>query len=824
MYFRDLRITIRTLARSAGFTTTVVLMLALGIGATTSIFSLVEGVLLRPLPFPDPARLVSLSDVFRGAGLPENTAGGVAAPEVVAYRLNPNAFESLAGYLQTTYELSGIGEPAEINGTRVTADIFGVLQVSPFIGRSFTKEEDEAHAPVAILSYGLWKSRMHGDPTVLGAKIQLDRQPYTVIGVMPRNFEFPLVPGQMNNTELWVPMSFTNQELTKGSTWAFKMIGRLKPNNTPEQAEANAQQVAQEMMRNSPSMENLHIAARVRPLLQQTVGPARRLVQTLFFCTFVVLLIVCVNSVGLLLVRAIRHRPDNAVRLALGAGAATLLRKTILEGLVLSTAGGLLGIVLAAILVKVGVSHLPETMPRVHEIRLDWHVLLFATGIVLLVGIICGTIPAVASLRTRVNEHLKDGGRTGGLGTSHAPLRSALVVGEIAIALMLLAGSGLLLRSFEKMRSIDLGFRPDHVLVGAYTLPPAQYQQQTAVDNFNDQLLEQLQRLPGVKTVGVSSSLPQLGGVSRSSFVAEGYTPPAGAALNFIAFSMVKGDYFRAIGVPLRRGRFFNSSDTADTELVGIVNEKVAEYYWPGSNPIGKRLRFGTQSMQMPWITIIGEVADVKDGPRDEPTKEQFYQPIDQFKKSLGSKAPSGVTGNSCYVALRTEIDPEQLASSLRTAVHSIDSQLPITQIQTMEDAITDGEGPRRFLTVLILALAGAAVSLAALGVYGVVAFSTVLRTQEMAVRMALGSTTWGILKVVFTSAIRLAVAGSVLGLLGTLAVSRMLRSFLFEVSAFDPLSLAAATIFMLILALVASLLPARYAASLSPLQCLRQE
>jgi putative ABC transport system permease protein len=828
MLFHDLRITIRRLLKSPGFTATAILMLALGIGATTAIFSIVEGVLLRPLPFPHPESLVALSDVIQDADVGGNGEAGTTALDIQAYTRNTHSFESLGGYRQTTYELSGIGEPTQVNATRLSGGVFPALEVWPLMGRFFTQQEDDQKEQVAVVSYSLWQSRLHGNPNVLGTKILLDRKPYVIIGVMPRNFEFPLEPGQLNSSELWVPMSFLQQETTGTGMagWNFSMVGRLKAGTTPAQAESDAERVAQETMRGYPAfMASLHIRAVVRSLHEETVEQARQLVRTLFLAIVVVLLIACANLAGLMLVRAIRRRREIAVSLALGAPAGLLLRQAILESLVLSVTGGALGLALAAVALRVGVSWLPENLPRIHEIGLDWQVVLFAIVLAVVTGMVCGLAPAFAALRTGVNETLKEGGRTGMAGSGHARLRSALVIGEIAIALVLLVASGLLLRSFEKMRAVDLGFRPDHILAASYSLPQQQYATHAAVNEFNDELIRRVQQLPGVTSVGLTSFLPASGNNTNSTFVAEGYIPPRGAGMNLATTVTVQGDYLQAMGVRLLSGRFFTPADNANAQLVGIINHMLAEHYWPGSDPIGKRLRLGTPETQTPWVTIVGEVADVKEDSPDTPDKEQYYQPAAQFENSLGSLAsPADLFGNGGYIAVRTAMPPEQMANVLRATVRSIDPQLPLDQVQSMEHAVSDTEAPRRFNTTLISAFALAAVLLAALGIYSVIAFSSALRAQEMAIRIALGSQRSGILRLVFSSAAKLAIAGCATGLLGAAAASHLLDSFLFGVSPFDPLVVALAALFVLMLALAASLLPATRAASIDPMRALRAD
>jgi len=827
MLFNDLRIAIRHLLKSPGFTATTVLMLALGIGATTSIFCIVERVLLRPLPFPHAEKLVQLGDIIQG--VQENGEVGVTAPDIQAYTRDTHSFENLGGYIQTGYELSGVGEPAPVNGARLSSGVFPTLGVTPLMGRVFTQQEDDGKEQVAVVSYSFWQNRLHGDAHVLGTKILLDRKPYEVIGVMPRNFEFPMVPGHLNISELWVPMSFTPQELSEGgaSSWNFTMVGRLKAGITAAQAESDAERVAEETMRSYPAtMSSLHIRAVVRSLHEETVQQSRQLVRTLFLAVVVVLLIACANLAGLLLVRAIRRRREIAVRMALGASAAVLLRQAILESLVLSVSGGLLGLAVAAIGLRVGVSQLPDTLPRIDEISLDWQVVLFAIMLAILTGVVCGLAPAFAALRTRISATLKESGRTGTPGGGHARLRSALVVGEIAIALVLLVASGLLLRSFENMRAVSLGFRPDHVLVASYSLPEKQYSTQSAVDSFNNELIRRLQQLTGMKSAGLTSFLPAGGSAGKTSFVVEGYVPRPGANMNLATPVTVQGDYMQAMEIPLLAGRLFTSADTASTQLVAIVNYQFAIHYWPASDPIGKRFRVGTQEMQTPWMTIVGEVADVKEYSRDLPDTEQYYQPIEQFEKSLGSLASAGdpPRGNGGYITVRTTIEPERMTNALRVAVRSIDSQLPLNQVQSMERTVSDSEGPRRFNTALISAFALAAVLLAVLGIYSVIAFSAALRTQEMAIRMALGSQRWGILSLVFTSAAKLAIAGCTIGMLGAVAASHLLQSLLFGVSPFDPLVLMLAAVFVLILALVASVLPAQRAASIDPMKALRAD
>lgn len=824
---RELKIAVRYLMKSPGFAVTAVLMLALGIGATTAIFSIVEGVLLRPLPFPQPDRLVVLGDVLEGASVGGFNGSIVTVQDIVNYTRDTHSFAALGGYQGTGYELSGAGQPAIISAARLSAGVFPALGVQPLLGRFFTKQEDDQHAQVALLSYATWKKRFNGDPGILGKKILLDRNPYVVIGVMPRSFEFPLNPGQLNQSELWVPFSPTPQELSPNAAanWSYEMVGRLKPGVTMAEALQDATRVAGETMRNYPAyMAGMKIRPEITPLKAETVQEARPMIRTLFLAVFVVLLIACANLAGLLLVRAIRRRKEIAVRLALGAQSSVLLRQSVLESLVLSVAGGALGLLLAWGALRVGVNALPETLPRVADIRVNWIVAVFALGLGVLTGMICGMAPAFAAMRTRVNDTLKEGGRTGSAGAGHARLRSALVVAEIAVAMILLTASGLLLRSFEKMRDVNLGYNPDHTLVASYNLPQKQYAKQPMVDQFNKELLRRLQALPGVKSAGFTTFLPASNSNNSQAFMPEGYTPP-NHTYDLATVAQVQGDYFAAMGIPLLRGRYLTADDTADSQLVVVVNQKLAEQSWPGQNPIGKRLRIGLLQMQTPWMTVVGEVADVKESSPDEPTKQQYYIASAQAEKSIGSLAqPDDLQGNGGYIAVRTSTPPELMENELRETVRGIDPQLPLTQVEAMTHAVSEAEAPRKFNTFVISAFAGAALLLAILGIYSVIAFSVALRMQEMAIRMALGSQRAGIVGLILKSGAKLGAIGCALGIGGALLSSRLLESLLFGVSPFDPTTLIAAVVVILALVIAASLVPAQRAAGINPMRALRED
>jgi predicted permease len=823
----DLKLAFRQLRKSPGFTAIAVLMLAFGIGATTAIFSIVDGVLLRSLPFPNANRLVTLGDQVSGTDWGKQDSGPVTGPEVVVYPRDTRSFENLGGYGFMNFELSGIGRPEQIGGSRMTPSVFSALGVAPLMGRIFTAHEDQQKEPVAVLSYATWKSRFNGNPRILGTKILLDRKPYLVVGVMPRKFEFPLNPGHLNRSELWVPMSLSPEELSPeaNASWYLQLVGRLKPGVTPAQAQGDAERVAHQIMRNYPPDEaNFRIQPVVYPLQQITVLQARPLLRVLFLAVAVVLLIACANLAGLLLVRATRRQRETAVRLAMGASAIALLRQMILESIVLSLTGGILGIGVAALALAFGKNLLPETLPLMSEISLNWSVVGFALLLALTTGFFCGLIPGFAALRTNVNASLKEGGRSSSASSSHARLRSALVVLEIATALVLLTASGLLLRSFSNMSAVNLGFSPDHVTTAVYALPKKQYSAQAQIDIFNKNLLQQLRRLPGVEAVGLTSTIPTTGD-GIEAFVAEGYIDPRGPDQTAASPSQVIGDYFKAIGTPLIRGRYFTESDNGGGQLVVIVNHEFAAHFWPHDDPIGKRMRVGTLKSKTPWMTVVGEVADAKLNSPDADAAEQFYQPVSQLEKDAGAGAsPTDLNGNEGYIVLRSLLRPEQMENALRATVRSIDGQLPLAHLQTMEQVVSQSKAPRRFNTIVISSFALAAVFLAVLGVYSVIAFSVASRVQEMAIRMALGSSRSLVLRLILISGLKLAAIGCVLGLAGAAAASNVLRSLLFHVSPFDPLVMILTVVVAFMVTLAASIFPALRAASVNPAEALRGE
>lgn len=814
----DLRFVVRRFLKSPAFTITVVLTLALGIGVTTAIFSLVEGILLRPLPFRDSGRLVILGD-----HLGASPGIAVAAREIGTYSSASSAFSSMGGFLGTSFELSGGATPEQISAARLTAGVFPTLGVQPALGRFFTKQEEDARAQVTVISDGLWMNRFHRDPRILGSPIELNRKTYSIIGVMPRSFVFPVDDGLLNPTALWVPMSLTPDEVSEasGGFWGYRLIGRLKEGVSPQAAAQDAGRVAQQVMREfPPSLAALHIRGDAQLLREYAVGESRPLLRTLFVAVSIVLLIACINVAILLLVRAIRRRREHAVRLALGARTVVIVRESLLEGLLLSLMGGLLGLALAALTLRIALPLLPDSIPRLNAVSIDPAVAAFAILLALFTGLLCSVAPAFATAQTNLIESLKEAARSGGA-KSHTGLRSVLVVAEIAIALVLLTAAGALLRSYQKMLAVDLGYRADHVLVAGYQLPLSQYATDDAVDAFHHDLLDRLSHKPGVVATAVTNILPSNGG-GMSGYTLDNQ-PAAGWKLKFAFFGTIDGDYFRSLGIPLLQGRLFNANDRADTPPVIIVNQSFAQHSWPGQSALGKRMKAGNPKKPLPWATVVGVVGNTKTGAREDPDADQWFAPDTQPAILYGQKSSWKLAESSGgYITMRSALPPDQMRETLRAAVTEIDPLLALHDVRTMEDVVSESEAPRRLNTGLITAFAAGALLLAIIGIYAVIAFSVSLRTQEIAIRMALGAQRENIARLVLASGARLALVGCAFGVLGSFAVSKAVDSFLFGVSATDPMIYSASVLAMLLVALVASALPAVRAASADPIQALR--
>jgi predicted permease len=817
---RDFRYAARQLSKSPGFSLTVMLTLALGIGATTAIFSLVEAILLRPLPFASPDRLVMLGEHIGGS---PRTA--VTARDIGSYTRQSSAFASLGGFAAFTYELSGNETPEQIEAGRFNASVFTTLGVQPELGRVFTGQEEDAHQLVVVISYRLWLNRFHRDPHILGKSIVLDRKTYSIIGVMPRSFEFPLGRGTLHPIQLWVPLSFTPEQLSErdAGNFRYQMVARLKDGVTIRQAAEDADRVSRQIMLNYPAtMSAIHIRGDVTPLRDFFMADMRPVLRTLFLAVCTVLLVACVNVAGLLLVRSIGRRRDFAVRLALGARPSAIVRESIFEGLLLSGGGALLGIAFVAVAIRSAPHILPQSMPRIDAIAVDPVVAAFAVLLALATGALCSLAPALSALRTNLTYSLKEGSKSASGTSSHAWLRSAFVVVEIAAALVLLNTCGALIRSYEKMLAVDPGFRADHLLVAGYQLPLAQYATAGSAYAFNRAVLEKLDGRPGVVAAGIGNTIPASGLIGGAAYTVEG-VPENQWKLKFAMFFVVDGDYFGAMGIPVLDGRTFTPDDRAGTPLVIVVNESMAKHCWPGQRAIGRRMHVGNPKKDSPWATVVGIVADTKGAGRDEPGTDQWYVPQRQPTTLYGNDYKETLTGSSGgFIVIRSTFPPEQMTGTLRSTVAEVDPRLALDSVQPMSEVIASVEAPRRFNTDLISAFALGALLLAITGIYAVVAFSVSMRTQEISIRLALGAGRVNIARLVLVSGFRLGLMGCGLGVLGSWGAARLVQSFLFGVTATDPLIYLISIVIILIMVVAASALPAARAASSDPIDALR--
>ncbi|HEY3987700.1 MAG TPA: ABC transporter permease [Acidobacteriaceae bacterium] len=819
-WIKDLRYSARRLGKARGFFLTVTLMLALGIGAITTIFSVIEGILLRPLPFRDPDRLVQL-----GEHVGEYSGIGITARDIRAYSTEADAFSSMGAFIGATFVLSGGPTPENLPAARLTSGVFPTLGVEPSLGRTFSQQEEGSRAQAAVISYALWTDRYHRDPHAIGSTIELDRKPYTIIGVMPRNFDFPLQVSRLNQAQLWVPMSLTADELSEESAgfWGYQMVGRLKEGVTLPQAAQDAARVSRQIMSTyPPSMSKIRVRGDVQQLGKVLTGDTRPLLRVLLIAVSVVLLIACTNVAVLMLVRAVRSHREHAIRLALGARTGAILRGSTIEGLLLSLTGGLFGLLLAFFAVRIAVQSLAGVLPRVDAISINGRVAMFALGIALLTGVLCSLVPAFVALRINPIAGLKENAVTATGAASHARLRSTLVVLEIGVAFALLISALAFLRSYQKMLAVDPGFQPQHVLVAGYRLPAEQYPTDVSVDAFTRALTARLSNKPGILAVGVGTTLPSSGNSGMAAYTIEGQSVE-GWKLKFAAFGSIYGNYFQALGIPLIAGRTFTEEDRADSPLVVIVSQSMAQHSWPGQSPIGKRMHVGNPKKNLPWATVVGVVGDTRIGGRDQKANDAWYAPALQPAILYGAASPHArVIPAGGSIVVRAAIPPEEIIGTVRKTVAEIDPELALDQVRSMKDVVSTTEAPRRIMTELVTIFAVTALMLALTGIYAVMSFSVTLRTHEIAIRMALGAQRRSITKLVLQAGARLALLGSVLGTLGSLAASHLIRSFLFEVSPIDPWIYTGSVLLMMAIAYVASVFPAIRAASADPIKALR--
>ncbi len=815
---QNIRYGLRLFRRSPGFTAIALIILALGIGATTAMFSVVNGVLFRPLPYAAPGKLALLKERIPRIA-PEPFP--LPAPDVLTFSRENRTFTGVAGYEEMNLDLTGEGSPERIGAARVNWNLFSILGVSPLLGRTFSQDEDQPGRYAAVLSYRLWQQKFGAARDVLGRSIELDRRSYMIIGVMPPNFAFPPRPSRAAAPALWVPMAFTAAEKADaGDDFNYGAVARLRPGVSLQQAQADVNLIAQRIFDSYPvqirSVEQMFGV--VQPLRDDAVGQVRDPLLILLGAVVLVLLISVTNVAHLLLARGSSRQKELGVRMALGADARRLVTQLLSETVLLAVLGGALGLALAAWGTGVLVSLVPSNLPQLHQAGIDWRVLAFAFAVSAVTGLIFGAAPAFFALRTNMNDSLKEAGRGSSHNRERRRLGSAFVVTQVALALVLLVGAGLLIRSFQRMLEVDPGFRPQHVITAAVTLPGSQYSYGPQIRSFYTELLRRLQRLPGVEAAGLSTDLPLESSWNRI-FSVEGYRPPPGAGLNTDLHSAVLGSYFQAMGIPLLRGRLFNSANVVGAPAVVIISESIAKRYFAGQDPIGRRLKWGPAESDAPWLTIVGVVGDVKPGPLDAETRPHTYAPYLQL-----SDDDLQTIFHSMNLAVRTAGDPASEASAVRAAVWSLDRQLPVSGMRTMEQVIGESTAARRFYMILVTIFAAAALLLASVGLYGIIAYAVSQRTREIAIRMALGASRGRVLSMVLGWGAVLVGAGMVLGLAGAFAVGRLLNRFLFGIGSFDPLTLAAVAAVLAGVAILACYIPARRATRVDPIEALRYE
>jgi putative ABC transport system permease protein len=808
-FWQDIRFGFRTLIRSPATSAVALLTLALGIGANTAIFSVVNGVLLEPLPYPDPDELVIVLESNPGLGFPRFS---VAPPNFEDWRRQNQVFESLAAVQRGRFNLTGGDRPEAVPGAQVTPELFRTVGVEPALGRGFLPEEGKPGGPkVAVLSHGLWQRRFGSDPNVINRQIPVDGETYTVIGVMPPMFDMP------SKTQIWLPLPWDFPADSRGAHF-LSAYGRLKDGVTLEKARTEMKAIAARLERQYPD-SNKGWTTEVRLLKAAAVEGVRPALLLLLAAVAFVLLIACANVANLLLARLATREREIAVRTALGAGRLRLVRQMVTESLVLFLVGGALGLLVATWATRGLVALYGEDLPRGQSIGLDGLVLLFALGLSLVTGLVFGLAPALSATSGGLFGALKEGGRAVAGGARGRLVRNLLVLGEVAVALVLLVGAGLLLQSFARLRAVDLGYRPQGVLTAELVLPDKKYAEQAPQIAFTRELLDRLRAVPGVQSAGTVYPLPLGGNGFVLAFEVEGRPQSSADESSLHAnIRIITPDYFRTMGIRVLQGRVFTARDDAQSIPVILINKTMADRTWPGEDPIGKRITFGdTEGPDVQWMEVVGVVADVRHQTLDEDSGSECYWA--QLQNPVGG---------TLSIVLRTEGEPSRLAGALRETVRSIDSDLPIERVRTMETVVSESLAGSRFQTVLLGIFAGVALLLAAIGVYGVISYSVAQRTHEIGIRMALGARRPEVLGLVIRQGMTLVLAGVGVGLaLSVLLVwwlSDRIASFLYEGHAFDPLTFVAVPLVLLAVALLANWLPAQRATQVEPVVALRSE
>ena len=816
--WQDVRYGARMLLKNPGITFIVVLALALGIGANTAIFSVVDAVLLRPLPYPESERLVVLNETAKAMD-----DISISYPNFTDWRNQNQVFEKIGVFNRGSYNLTGMGDAERIVTAQASADLFAALRVNPMIGRLYNNDEDKpGAAPVVVLSYALWQRRFGGQAGIVNQPITLNGKSYTVIGVMPEGFQYP------SRAEMWVPVGQRSADPgweQRGNHPGLYAVARLKPGVTFEKAKADMNGIVSNLEKQFPD-DIAGNGVRLTPMLEVFVGDIRRALWVLFAAVAFVLLIACANIANLLLARAQSRQKEMAIRSAMGAGRWRIARQLLTESILLALIGGALGLLIARWGIALILYISPDAIPRASEITLDWRVFAFTIGVSFVTGILFGLVPALQAGVVDVHETLKETGR--GNSGRHW-LRSSLVVVEVATTLVLLIGAGLMIRSFYRLQKVNPGFSYDHVTSFTLALPEKKYQTPDQQIQFYNQLLDNLRGQPGVEAVGAASGLPLGNNGSQSSFIIDGRPIPPREQTPLMELCIVTPDYFRAMNIPLQRGRFFDARDDRswiagkdlsklqpiEKEVAAmnsvIIDEEFARRYWPNEDPVGQRIRMGGEKGNP--LTVLGVVGRVKmEGLGQDSKRVQGYFPFAQLPDS------------AMTVIIKATGDPNQLIAGVRGQVKGIDPDQPIYNVRTMNEIRAESVAPERLNLALLSIFAGIALVLAIVGIYGVMSYSVTQRTHEIGIRMAIGAQPRDVFKMIIGQGMLLALIGVAIGLVGAFALTRLMATMLFGIEPTDPATFVSIAILLTAVALVACYIPGRRATRVNPLESLRYE
>ena len=805
-FLQDLRYALRMLLKNPAFTIVAVIALALGIGANTAIFSVVNTVLLRPLPYKDPERLVMVWEDASKHGYPRDTP---AAANFVDWRDQNQVFEGMAAIADESFNLTGAGDPERLEGRRVSANLFPMLGVEPQIGRVFSAAEDQPGSQrVVLLSYGLWQRRFGGDPSIVGKPLTLNGESHTVVGVMPARFQFPT-----SDDQAWVPIAFTPEQAARRNRHYLQVVARLKPGVSLGQAQTEMSTIATRLEQQYPQ-SNADLGATVTSLHEHLVGDIRPALLILLGAVSLVLLIACANVANLLLARAAVRQKEIAVRIALGARRLRLVRQFLTESVLLSTLGGIVGLAIAFTGLVLLRTFIPENISQAREISIDLKVLGFTLFVSVLTGVIFGLAPAIQAVRFNQSETLKEGGRDAATGGSGKRLRSVLVMAEVAISLVLLIGAGLLINSFLRLRNVDPGFRADNLLTMKIVLPEPKYEEFERRQAFYTDLVQRVESIAGVRSAAVTTNLPLYRQGNSITVRIEGKPEPPPGQEQVVVTRIISPGYFDTMTIPLLSGRKLNDQDVATSRNASaVISETMARRFWPNEDPVGKRFAPGRVTSDEDWINVVGVVKDVRQFELTAEPRPQMYLSYRQ----AGFFAPRDLV-------VKTDIEPTSMAATVRNAVWEIDKDQPVSDIRTMEAILADSIARQRFSMLLLAIFAGVALILAAVGIYGVMSYSVAQRTHEIGIRMALGAQTGAVLKLAVGYGMKLVIIGIVVGLIAAFALTRLMSTLLFGVTATDPTTFTLISLLLVGVAALASYIPARRATKVDPIIALRYE